>query len=58
MSRLEKMKMRRIQLTDNGETEFISLAKALRKEKTKKQVDENNLSADALAEYFSTINKK
>ena len=58
MSRLEQMKLKRFELTENGEKEFIGLAAALRAEKRKKSMSEGELSAAQLAEYFSTMNKK
>ncbi|MBE6641725.1 MAG: DNA primase [Ruminococcaceae bacterium] len=58
MARLEKMKMRRYDLTENGEKEFIDLCAALRAESRKKKTSESSLSADELAKYFSALNKK
>ena len=58
MSRLEEMKMKRYNLSENGEKEFIGLCTALRSEGRKKSVSDKELTADELAEYFLSINKK
>ena len=58
MSRLEAMKMKRYNLSENGEKEFTELCAALRAEGRKKSVTDKELSASELAEYFLSINKK
>ena len=58
MSRLEAMKMKRYNLSYNGEKEFTELCAALRAEGRKKTISEKELTANELAEYFSSMNKK
>ncbi len=58
MSRLEAMKMKRYNLSENGEKEFAGLCAALRAEGRKKSVSDKELTADELAAYFLSINKK
>lgn len=58
MSRLEAMKMKRYDLSENGEKEFMGLCAALRAESRKKNIADKELTADELAEYFLSINKK
>ena len=57
-ARLEKIKLRRIPLSENGEQELLGLAAALRAEKRRKDLSDAELSPDQLAAYFSAIKNK
>ncbi len=58
MSRLEKIKQKRVNLSDNGEDELVRYARLLRDEKRKKELFSGSTDVNDMASFFAGLKSR